>query len=62
MLLLHEIPCAATPTFVQCTFEAKKCGLKAYGTSMPRLERCTFEKCGEQGLRAMDAAAPTLAG
>jgi hypothetical protein len=63
--LLHPalLPCGiAAPTFVRCMFEGKKVGLKAYGTSAPRFERCSIEKCGEQGVRAMEASAPVLLG
>lgn len=53
---------AAAPTFLRCTISAKKCGLEAYGSSAPRLEACTLEQCGEQGVRAQEGAAPLLHG
>ncbi len=58
---LHP-PAAAAPTFLRCTISAKKVGLKAYGASAPRLEACAIERCGEQGLRAQESAAPALQG
>jgi hypothetical protein len=53
---------AALPTFLCCVITAKKCGVRAYGSSAPRLEQCSMEKCGEQGLKAMEQAAPVLQG
>lgn len=55
-------PPAAAPTFLRCTLTAKKVGLKAYGSSAPVLQACAIEQCGEQGLRAQEAAAPALHG
>lgn len=55
-------PAAAAPSLLRCTLTAKKVGLKAYGTSAPRLEGCRLETCGEQGLRAHEAAAAALHG
>ena len=56
------VPPAAVPTFLCCIITAKKCGVRAYGSSAPRLEQCSIEKCGEQGLKAMEQAAPVLQG
>ena len=55
-------PHAAAPTFLRCVISSKKCGVKAYGDSAPRFEQCSIEKCGEQGVRAMERAAPLLLG
>ena len=52
----------AAPLFRRCTMLAKQCGARAYGAARPRFEACTFEKCGEQGLKAMESSAPVLAG
>ncbi|KAL4457278.1 hypothetical protein ABPG75_012143 [Micractinium tetrahymenae] len=51
---------AAAPTFLRCLISAKKVGVKAWGSSAPRLEQCLVQKCGEQGLRAQESAAPLL--
>ena len=53
-------PCAAAPTLLRCTINAKKCGVRALRASAPRLERCVLEQCGEQGVHASDSAAPHL--
>ncbi|KAL4421167.1 hypothetical protein ABPG77_003350 [Micractinium sp. CCAP 211/92] len=53
---------AASPTFLRCLITAKKVGLKAWGSSAPRLEQCLVQKCGEQGLRVQESAAPLLHG
>lgn len=46
----------ASPLLRGCTITGKKCGVMAFGTSRPRLEACMVEKCGEQGVRAMENA------
>ena len=55
-------PAAAAPTVLCCVITAKTCGVRAYGSSAPRLEQCSIEQCGEQGLKAMEHAAPVLHG
>lgn len=52
----------ADPLFRRCVVTGKKCGVRTYGSARGRFEDCTFEKCGEQGFKAMETSAPTLAG
>lgn len=51
---------AAAPTFLRCLITAKKVGVKAWGSAAPKLEQCLVQKCGEQGVRAQESAAPVL--
>lgn len=62
LLPCSQMHLAAAPTFVRCTITGKKVGLHAYGSSTPRLEACALEKCGTQGVRAQESAAPALLG
>lgn len=55
-------PAAAAPTFLRCIISCKKVGLHAYGSSAPRLEACSIEKCKAQGVRAQESATPALYG
>lgn len=50
----------SSPYLRFCTIGAKKCGIRAYDQSSPRLEGCTIENCGEQGVKAMEQASIQL--
>ena len=50
----------ARPTISDCLLQGKKCGVRAFGASRPRFGQCRLQDCGEQGLKAMDTAQPSL--
>ena len=50
----------ARPLISACQLQAKKCGVRAYGSCRPQLDQCILQDCGEQGLKAMDRAHPLL--
>ena len=50
----------ARPVISDCLLQGKKCGLRAFDTCRPSLGQCRLRDCGEQGLKAMDAAQPSL--
>ncbi len=43
-----------------CRLQAKRCGVRAYGSAMVALTDCVLEDCGEQGAKAFDRAALAL--
>ena len=49
----------AAPTFRDCSFEAKKTGLRACGAARVELVDCKFAGCERQGLRCTESAAAT---
>lgn len=50
----------ARPTISDCLLQGKKCGARVFGASRPRFGQCRLQDCGEQGLKAMDTAKPSL--
>ncbi len=50
----------AQPIISDCLLQGKKCGLRAFGKSQPSLGQCRLQECGEQGIKAMDSARPSL--
>jgi hypothetical protein len=50
----------ADPCFRRCTVSVRKCGARTYGGGRGRFEDCTFEKCQEQAVKAMESSAPTF--
>ena len=49
----------ARPTFRDCSFEAKRAGLRACGSAAVELVDCRFAGCARQGLRCAESAAAT---
>jgi hypothetical protein len=50
----------AAPVLRRCTLAGKKCGVRAFGSSHPRLVGCSIEECGEQGIKAAQQSAVVL--
>ena len=50
----------ADPYLRGCELTGRKCGVRAYGEARGLFERCTLTGCGEQGVKAMESAAPAL--
>lgn len=51
---------SAAPLFRGCKLEAKRCGVRAFGSGGGRLEDCRIQECGEQGVKAMEQSHITL--